>query len=410
MSTATAFDVETIRKDFPILHREVNGMPLVYLDNGASAQKPQAVIDVIRQYYTYEHTNIHRGVHFLSQEATQRYEEAREKVQRYMNAAHSHEIIWTKGTTDGINLIAASFGRSQIHAGDEVVITEMEHHSNIVPWQMICEERGATLKVAPINDAGELELDAFKALLNDKVKLVATCHVSNSLGTINPVEEIISAAHAYNIPVLLDGAQAAPHMPIDVQALDVDFYVWSGHKVFGPTGVGVLYGKSEWLEKIPPYQGGGDMIKEVSFEGTTYNDLPHKFEAGTPNIAGGIGMGAAIDYLQGLDLEGLHQHEEDLLAYATERLLSIEGLKIYGTAKEKTGVISFLIDGCHHYDLGILVDRKGVAVRTGHHCTQPLMKRFGITGTIRASLAFYNSREDVDHLVDALNYAKGRLL
>lgn len=405
----TTFDIETIRKDFPILSREVNGKPLVYLDSGASSQKPQQVIDVINHYYAFENTNIHRGVHHLSQEATAKYEAAREKLRAFLNAEHDHEVIFTKGTTDGINLVASSYGRANVNAGDEIIISTFEHHSNIVPWQMLCEEKGATLKIIPINEAGEIEFEAFEALLSDKTKLVAVSHISNALGTINPVEAIIEKAHARNIPVLLDGAQAVPHQAVDVRALDVDFYVFSGHKMFGPTGVGILYGKEELLNAMPPYQGGGDMIEQVTFEKTTYNELPHKFEAGTPNIAGGIGLGAAVDYIDSLGYENIQQHEHELLEYATNALLEIEGLRIIGTANDKAGVISFLIDGLHHYDLGIMLDRKGVAIRTGHHCTQPLMQRFGITGTARASLALYNNKADVDALVAGIKYAKERL-
>jgi cysteine desulfurase/selenocysteine lyase len=404
-----ALDVAAIRKEFPILHREVNGKPLVYLDNGASSQKPQAMIDAVSHYYAHENTNIHRGVHTLSQEATEKYEAAREKVRGFINAKHGHEVIITKGTTDSINLVASSFGRAYLNAGDEVLISTMEHHSNIVPWQMICEERGATVRVVPINDAGELLMDEFDALLSKKTKLVAVTHISNSLGTINPVKQIIDKAHALNVPVLIDGAQAVPHQPVDMQALDCDFYAFSAHKMFGPTGIGILYGKESLLNAMPPYQGGGDMIDQVTFEKTTYNDLPHKFEAGTPNIAGGIALGAAIDYLNGIGMQNIEAYEADLLAYATEQLRAIDGLKIIGTAANKAGVISFKIDDLHHYDLGIMLDRKGIAIRTGHHCTQPLMQRLGVTGTARASLAFYNNRADVDALVAGIQYAKQRL-
>ncbi len=403
-------DLEKIRKDFPILSREVNGKPLVYLDNGASSQKPQVVIDAIDHYYSYENTNIHRGVHTLSQEATQKYEDAREKVRTFINAEHGHEVLFTKGTTDSINLVASSFGRANLQAGDEVIISTMEHHSNIVPWQLICEEKGASVKVIPITDSGELMMDEYETLLSDRTKIVAVTHVSNSLGTINPVKEIIKKAHERNIPVLIDGAQAVPHQRVDVQDLDADFYAFSGHKMFGPTGVGILYGKEALLNAMPPYQGGGDMIERVSFEKTTFNDLPHKFEAGTPNIVGGIALGTAIDYMEEIGLDNIEAYEAELLAYATNRLEAIEGLRIIGTAAHKAGVISFQIEGVHHYDLGIMLDRKGVAIRTGHHCTQPLMERFGVTGTARASLAFYNTRADVDALVDAIQYAKERLL
>lgn len=405
-----SFDVISIRDDFPILGRKVNGKPLVYLDNGASSQKPQQVIDRISQYYQYENANIHRGVHTLSQEATSAYEEARIKLQKFINAAHSEEIILTKGTTDGINLVASAWGRDQLQEGDEVLISAMEHHSNIVPWQMICEERKAKLKVIPINDQGELELEEFKKLLTEKTKLLSIVHISNTLGTINPVKEMIEWAHQKGAVVLVDGAQAVAHIPLDMQELDADFYVFGMHKVFGPTGIGVLYGKKALLEAMPPYQGGGDMIKTVTFEKTTYNELPHKFEAGTPNIAAGIGSAAAIDYLNELDWEEIAQHEAELLNYATEQLRSIEGLKIIGEAKEKASVISFVIEGVHSYDIGVLIDKMGVAVRTGHHCTQPLMSRFGITGTIRASFAFYNTKEEVDVLLTSIERAKNMLL
>ncbi|MBL4706885.1 MAG: cysteine desulfurase [Flavobacteriales bacterium] len=399
------FDVNTIRKDFPILSRKVNGRPLVYLDNGATAQKPQVVIDSLINYYSHENANIHRGVHTLSQEATTAYETTREKVQRYLNAEHKEEIIFTKGTTDGINLIANSFGKQNIQKGDEVIITTMEHHSNIVPWQMICEEKEANLKVIPINDKGELILEEFKKLLSPRTKIVALTHISNTLGTINPVKEIIELAHQQNVPVLIDGAQRVAHNAPDVRELDVDFYVFSLHKMFGPTGIGILYGKKALLESIPPYQGGGDMIKTVSFEKTTYNELPHKFEAGTPNIAAGIATAAALDYINALDWEGIHKHETELLAYATKCLKEIDGLKIIGEAEQKASVISFIVEGIHAYDIGVIIDKMGVAVRTGHHCTQPLMERFGILGTIRASFTFYNTKEEVDLLISALQKA-----
>lgn len=404
------FKVNEVRKDFPILHREVNGKPLVYLDNGATAQKPQSVIDSLLRYYAHENANIHRGVHTLSQEATSAYEEVRLAMRDFLNAEHAEEIIFTKGTTDGINLVASSFGRANLQAGDEVLITAMEHHSNIVPWQMICEEKGAKLKVAPINDQGELVLDEFYSLITEKTKLVALIHISNTLGTINPVKEIAQKAHEKGALVLVDGAQAAPHMKVDVRDLDADFYVFGMHKVFGPTGIGVLYGKKDILESIPPYQGGGDMIKTVTFEKTTYNELPHKFEAGTPNIADGIATKAALDYLQQFSWEEIHQHEMELLNFATEKLKAIEGLRIVGEAEDKASVISFVIDGVHSYDLGVLMDKMGVAVRTGHHCTQPLMQRFGISGTVRASFAFYNTKEEVDILFNAIERAKSMLL
>jgi cysteine desulfurase/selenocysteine lyase len=402
--------IEELRADFPILSREINGKPLVYFDNGASAQKPNLVIDRISKYYQFENSNIHRGVHTLSQEATSAYEEARRKIQKYINAPLEEEVIFTKGTTDGINLVANGFIRGVLQKGDEIIISEMEHHSNIVPWQMACEYTGAVLKIAPINDDGELILSEFKALLNSKTKLVAITHVSNTLGTINPVKEIVALAHQNGTPVLLDGAQSVPHMKVDMQDLDCDFYALSGHKMFGPTGVGVLYGKKEWLDKLPPYQGGGDMIKTVTFEKTTYNDLPHKFEAGTPNIAGGIGLGAAVDYLENIDWEAIHIHENELLAYATEKIQEIDGIRLIGTAKHKAGVLSFVHDKAHHYDLGTLIDQLGVAIRTGHHCTEPLMNRFKVTGTARASFAFYNTKEEVDLFIAALNRALNMLL
>lgn len=399
-----------LRADFPTLSRKVNGKPLVYLDNGATAQKPQIVIDTISKYYEEQNSNIHRGVHTLSQEATAAYEESRRKIQRYINAPLEEEVIFTKGTTDGINLVANGFTRGVLQEGDEIIISEMEHHSNIVPWQMACEYSGAVLKVAPMNDKGELLMDQFEALLSSKTKLVAITHVSNTLGTINPVKEVIALAHENGTPVLLDGAQSVPHMKVDVQDLDCDFYAFSGHKMFGPTGVGALYGKKEWLDKLPPYQGGGDMIKTVSFEKTTYNDLPHKFEAGTPNIAGGIGLGAAVDYLEQLDWDAVHQHEEELLTYATEQIQEIEGIRLIGTAKHKAGVLSFVHDKAHHYDIGTLIDQLGVAIRTGHHCTEPLMHRCNVTGTARASFAFYNTKEDVDLFIAALKRALRMLL
>lgn len=396
------FNIDRIRKDFPVLHQEVNGKPLVYFDNAASTQKPKVVIDRISDYYSNEHSNIHRGVHSLSAAATEEYEIARKTVQRHLNAAHDHEIIFTKGTTDGINLIANGFSRGVLKKGDEVIVSELEHHSNIVPWQMACEQTGAKLKVIPINDSGEWKIEEFHNLLSDKTKLVAVNHVSNALGTINPIDEIIEAAHSKGIPVLIDGAQAAPHMAIDVQAFDCDFYVLSGHKLFGPTGVGVLYGKEEWLDKLPPYQGGGDMIKSVSFEKTTYNELPFKFEAGTPNIAGVLGLKSAIDYVNEIGLEAIAEYEQELLDYGTQKLSQIEGLTIYGTAKNKASVISFLLDGIHPYDTGTILDKLGIAIRTGHHCTEPIMTRFGIPGTARASFAFYNTIEEIDALYKGL--------
>lgn len=400
---ATAFDITAIRDQFPTLHQKVHGQPLVYFDNGATSQKPLSVIERINHYYRRENANVHRGVHHLSQIATEAYEQTRLKLQRYLNAAHSHELIFTKGTTEGINLVAQSFGRTFLKAGDEILITAMEHHANIVPWQMLGDQIGTVLKVVPMNDRGELDMAAFHDLLSDKTKLVSVVHISNTLGTINPVEEITEAAHARDIPVLVDGAQTVPHQRVDVQALDADFFVFSAHKMFGPTGVGILYGKEKWLEQMPPYQGGGDMIKTVSFDKTVYNDLPHKFEAGTPNIAGGIGLGAAVDFLLGLDWEGVHAHEADLLTYATDQMkAAFPQLRIFGEAEHKASVLSFLLGDIHPYDAGTIADRLGIALRTGHHCTQPIMTRFGIPGTMRASFAFYNTREEIDRMVAAL--------
>lgn len=398
------FDVEQIRQQFPTLHREVYGKPLVYFDNGATSQKPQVVIDAINTYYTLENANIHRGVHFLSQQATDAYEKARKSVQTYINAKFDHECIFTKGTTDGINLVAFSFGETLV-AGDEIIISGMEHHSNIVPWQMLCERKGTVLRVIPVLDNGELDMVAFDSFLSTKTKLVAVTHISNTLGTINPIKTIIDKAHAVGAKVLIDGAQSIQHLQIDVQELNCDFYAFSSHKVFGPTGVGILYGKEEVLNAMPPYQGGGDMIAKVTFEQTTYNELPFKFEAGTPNISGGIVTGIALDYLASLDHQAIHAYETDLLNYATEEVLKIEGLRIIGTAKEKTSVISFVVDGLHPFDIGTLLDKQGIAVRTGHHCTQPLMDRFNIPGTVRASFAFYNTKEEVAIFIKALNRA-----
>ena len=399
------FNVNDIRKDFPILSREVNGKPLVYLDNGATSQKPQVVIDAINSYYSHDNANIHRGVHTLSQVATTAYEEARKKIQHWINAELSEEVLFTKGTTDGVNIISNAWGRFHLQKGDEVIITEMEHHSNIVPWQMICDERQAKLKVIPVNDAGELQMKEYKKMLSAKTKMVALVHISNTLGTINPVKEIIKLAHEVGAKVLVDGAQQVAHAAPNVRDLDADFYVFGLHKMFGPTGVGVLYGKKELLDEIPPYQGGGDMIKTVTFEKTTYNELPHKFEAGTPNISAGIATAAAVDYITSLNWDEIHVHEQELLNYATAELKKIKGLKIIGEAREKASVISFIVEGVHAYDLGVIVDKMGIAVRTGHHCTQPLMNRFGIQGTIRASFAFYNTKEEVDVLIAALNRA-----
>ena len=399
-----------LRNDFPTLKRKVNGKKLVYFDNGATAQTPSLVIDRIYNYYKDENSNIHRGVHTLSQEATFLYEEARKKVQVYINASKEEEILFTKGTTDGINLVANGFSRGILKEGDEILISEMEHHSNIVPWQMACDYNGAILKVIPINDQGELLFDKFKELLSNKTKLVAITHISNTLGTINPVKEIVESAHEFGVPVLIDGAQSVQHMKVDVKDLDCEFYAFGGHKMFGPTGIGILYGKKEWLEKIPPYQGGGDMIKTVTFERTTYNDLPHKFEAGTPNIAGGIGLGSAVDYLNELDWNVILAHEKRMLQYATEKLREIEGIQIIGKADEKAGIISFVHETVHHYDIGTILDQLGVAIRTGHHCTEPLMNRFNITGTARVSFAFYNTIEEVDVFINALKRALNMLL
>jgi cysteine desulfurase/selenocysteine lyase len=403
--TVPVLDLAKIRADFPILQREMNGKPMVFLDSAASSQKPQFVIDAMDRYYREQHANVHRGVYQLSQEATDAFERARELVRGFINAKSDKEIIFTRGTTEGINLVAASYGEKFLQEGDEVLISYLEHHSNIVPWQLICDRKGAILKVIPINEKGELDMGAYADLLSDKTKIVAVNHVSNALGTINPVRAIIEAAHARNIPVLIDGAQAVPHMQVDVQELDVDFYVFSGHKMLGPTGIGVLYGKSSWLEAMPPYHGGGEMIHTVTFEKTTYAELPHKFEAGTPDIAGAVGLGAAVEYMTAIGHEAISQHEHELLEYATEKLTKIEGLRIYGTADEKASVISFLVEGIHPYDLGTLLDKQGIAVRTGHHCTQPLMDHYGIPGTVRASFAVYNNREDVDRLIAGVERA-----
>lgn len=405
----TLLDINLIRRDFPILNREVNGKPLVYLDNAATSQTPQQVIDVISDYYQNYNANIHRGVHALSQEATDKYEQARVKIQEHFNAGKSHEIIFTSGTTHGINIVANGFS-SLIKKGDEILVSAMEHHSNIVPWQMLCERTGAILKVIPMNQDGELLLDVYSELLTNKTKLVFCNHISNALGTINPIEEIIEKAHKVGAAVLIDGAQAAPHLVADVQQLDVDFYTVSAHKICGPTGVGMLYGKEEWLNKLPPYQGGGEMIAEVTFDKTTYADLPHKFEAGTPNICGGIAFGAALEYMNGIGFKSIAVYEHELLEYATSELLKIDGLKIYGTAKNKTSVISFNIEGVHPYDIGSILDKLGIAVRTGHHCAQPIMDFYKIPGTVRASFSFYNTMEEVDILVAGVERAKNMLV
>jgi len=406
MPSATSLDVTAIRKDFPILAQQVHGKPLIYLDNAATSQKPKCVIEALTHFYQMDNANIHRGVHQLSERSTQSYEAARSKVQRFLNAANTREIIFVRGATEGINLVAQTYGRTHVSAGDEIVISAMEHHSNIVPWQMLCEEKGAVLRVIPINDRGEVEFDQFEKLLNHRTRLVAVSHVSNALGTINPVRAIINTAHSWNVPVLIDGAQAVPHMKVDVRDLDCDFYVFSGHKVFGPTGIGVLYGKEQLLEEMPPWQGGGDMIRSVTFEKTTYNELPYTFEAGTPDIAGVIGLGAAIDYLDQIGMDAVAAHEHDLLEYGTRALENISGLRLIGTAREKAGVLSFVIDGVHPHDAGTILDREGVAVRTGHHCAQPVMERFGVSATTRASLAFYNTREDIDGLVAGIQKVK----
>ena len=400
---ARTLDVARLRADFPILGTQVHGKPLVYLDNGATSQKPRAVIDAISRYYETANANVHRGVYALSEAATAVYEGTRTKARRFLNAKEDREIIYVRGTTEAINLVASSYGRTHVAAGDEVLVSAMEHHSNIVPWQMVCEERGAKLRVIPMNRSGELLLDDYERLLTSRTRLVAVTHISNSLGTINPIKEMVARAHARGIPVLVDGAQGAPHLRLDMQDLDCDFYTVSGHKMFGPTGIGLLYGKAAHLEAMPPYQGGGDMIRSVTFEKTTYAAIPSKFEAGTPDIAGVVGLGAAFDYLGGLDWPAVAAHEADLLAYATERLPTVSGLSIVGTAAHKASVISFVLQGVHAHDVGTIVDQAGVAVRTGHHCTQPVMDFFGIPATARASMVFYNTRDEVDALVSALH-------
>jgi cysteine desulfurase/selenocysteine lyase len=397
-SLAKNWDVERIRADFPVLHQSVNGKPLIYLDNSASSQVPQVVIDRGSVYLEQEHSNIHRGVHYLSQRATTAYEGAREKVKRFINARESRECIFVRGATEGINLVMYGYGRKFIGAGDEIIISAMEHHANIVPWQMLCEEKGARLRVIPMNDAGELLLDEYDGLLNERTKLVSLIHVSNALGTINPVKDMIAQAHKYGVPVLIDGAQAAPHMPVDVQDLDCDFYAFSGHKMYAPTGSGIIYGKAELLEKMNPFQGGGDMIKSVTFEKTVYADLPNKLEAGTPAIASQIGLGEAIDYLDSIGREQAAAYEAELLRYATERVSAIEGVRIIGTAKNKASVLSFVIDDIHPHDIGTILDQEGIAVRAGHHCAQPVMQRFNVPATARASFSFYNTKEEIDVL------------
>ncbi len=396
------YDVQRVRREFPILGQKVHGKPLVYLDNAATTQKPRQVLDAIVRYYSEDNANVHRGVHQLSERATEAYEQARGIAQRFLNAARPEEIIFVRGTTEAINLVAQTYGRQHVVAGDEVIITAMEHHSNIVPWQMLCEEKGARLRVVPINDRGELILEEYEKLLSARTKLVALGHVSNALGTINPVRRIIELAHQQAIPVLVDGAQAAPRLKVDVRELDADFYAFSGHKIYGPTGVGVLYGKASLLDSMPPYQGGGDMISSVTFEKTVYNKLPHKFEAGTPHMAGAIGLGAALEYVNRLGIENITAHEQDVLAYATEQVSAVPGVRLIGTAREKTGVLSFVLEPIHPHDIGTILDQEGIAIRTGHHCAQPVMQRFGVPATARASFGLYNTREDVDALVRGL--------
>lgn len=405
-NVSSSFDVRKVREDFPILRRQVHGRSLVYLDNAATTQKPQAVIDAISHYYAFDNANIHRGVHLLSKVATDAYEAARQTVRHFLNAEDRSEIIFVRGATEAINLVAQTYGRAQVGVGDEIVVSAMEHHSNIVPWQMLCEEKGAHLRVASINDDGVLLLDEFESLLSAKTRIVAIAHVSNALGTVNPIARIVEMAHRRDIPVLVDGAQAAPHGTIDVRALGCDFYAFSGHKVYGPTGIGVLYGKRELLDAMPPYQGGGDMIRSVTFEKTLYNQLPYKFEAGTPHIAGAIGLGAALDYLTGIGLEDVCAHEQNLLTYGTEALKSVPGLRLIGTAKEKASVLSFVMEDIHPHDIGTILDRQGIAIRTGHHCAQPLMQRFGIPATARASLAVYNTTSEIDALVAGIHKLK----
>ncbi|MBL19229.1 MAG: cysteine desulfurase CsdA [Flavobacteriaceae bacterium] len=405
---STTIDISQIRADFPILQRQVNGQPLVYLDNAATSQTPLAVIDAISDYYKHTNANIHRGVHALSQEATDQFEAARQKIQTHFNAAQAHEIIFTSGTTHSINLVANGFA-SFLEKGDELIVSTLEHHANIVPWQMLCERTGAQLKVIPINENGTLDMSVYADLLGDRTKVVFVNHVSNALGIINPIEEIIEEAHAFGAAVLIDGAQATPHLIPDVQALDVEFYTTSAHKICGPTGMGALYGKEAWLRKLPPYQGGGEMIDQVTFDKTTYADLPHKFEAGTPNIAGGVGFGAAVDYMNNIGFDAIAAHENDLMRHATEKLRKIEGLHIYGDVDNKVAVISFNVEGLHPYDIGTLLDKMGIAVRTGHHCCQPIMDHFQIPGTVRASFAFYNTHEEVERFIAGVEKAVGML-
>ncbi len=402
-------DVAAIRSQFPILQREIYGKPLIYLDNAATSQHPQCVIDRIAHSYCRVNANVHRGVHTLSQEATEAHENARKKVQRYINARYSHEIIFTRGTTEAINLVAHSFGQAHLNDGDEVILTVMEHHSDIVPWQLLQQRKDIKLRVVPIDERGELNMEIFRSLFNEKTRLVCVMQASNVLGTINPVDEIIAYAHTHNVPVLVDGAQGIPHLSVDVQALDADFYVFSAHKVYGPTGIGVLYGKEKWLDSMPPYQGGGEMIAQVSFERTTFNELPYKFEAGTPDYVGSAAFATALDWVESVGLEAMQLHEEALLHYATTQLMTIDGIKIYGTAQRKTPVISFLVDNIHHYDMGMLLDKLGIAVRTGHHCAQPLMHALGIEGTVRASFAVYNTFEEIDAFIAAVKRVSNML-
>lgn len=411
MSTAetaarTSLDVQRLRADFPILRQTIHGKPLVYLDNAATTQKPRQVLDAIAHLYSSDYANIHRGVHQLSERSTKQYEDGRAKAQKFLGAADQKEIVFVRGATEGINLVAQTYGRVHVGAGDEILISAMEHHSNIVPWQMLCEEKAAFLRVAPIDDTGELLLDEFERLIGPRTRLIAVAHVSNALGTINPVRRIVDLAHSRGVPVLIDGAQAAPHMPVNVRELDCDFYVFSGHKLYGPTGIGILYGKARLLEEMPPYQGGGDMIRSVTFEKTTFNAVPYKFEAGTPDIAGVIGLSAAIDYVSRIGMENIANYESDLLSYATGKLSAISGLRLIGTAREKAAVLSFVLDGVHPHDVGTILDHQGIAVRTGHHCAQPVMERFGIPATARASLAFYNTREEIDALAAGIGRVK----
>ncbi len=401
-----AFDVQAVRRDFPILDEIVHGKPLVYLDNANTTQKPRQVLEALDHYYRHDNANIHRATHLLSERATKAYEGTRTKVQRLINAAHSHEVVYTRGCTDSINLVAQSWARTNLKPGDEILVTWMEHHSNIVPWQLVCHQTGAELKVAPITDRGELDVDAFHALLGPRTKLVALIHVSNALGTINPVEPLVAAARAAGAVTLIDGAQAVPHLPVDVQAIDCDFYAFSGHKMYGPTGTGILYGRAALLDAMPPYQGGGDMISSVTFERTDYNVLPYKFEAGTPNIAGFVGLGAAVDYLTGLDRRAALAHEDALLEYATDRVREIEGVRLIGEARDRTSVLSFVLEGVHPHDIGTILDREGIAVRTGQHCAQPVMDRYGVTATVRASVAIYNTRDEIDALAQGLQLVR----